>query len=63
MKIRLLLLCTAVLTTLHSKADDFLVTSPDGHLKATVSLNDGKLGGRCGARALNGPTRTLSSPV
>ena len=43
MKIRLLLLCTAVLTPLHSKADDFLVTSPDGHLKATVSLNDGKL--------------------
>lgn len=56
MKIRLLLLCTAVLTTLHSKADDFLVTSPDGHLKATVSLNDGKL-----AYSVNRDDRTIVS--
>ena len=34
-----------VLLTLPSalRADDFTVTSPDGHLKATVSLADGKL--------------------
>lgn len=45
MKTRFLLLCATALTltTLNTRADDFVVTSPDGSLKATVSFNDGKL--------------------
>ena len=43
MRIRNLFLCFAFLQTLSIWAEDFSVTSPDGHLKATVFLNDGKL--------------------
>ena len=40
---RILLLCTTALMALPSWADDFSVSSPDGHLTATVTLADGKL--------------------
>ena len=43
MQIKSLLLCTLFLQTLTSRADDFTVTSPDGHIEATVHLTDGKL--------------------
>ena len=43
MRTRILLLCAALLQTLAVCADDFSVASPDGHLKATVFLNEGKL--------------------
>ena len=39
----LALLLTACCLPLTAWADDFSVVSPDGHLKATVSLTDGKL--------------------
>ena len=43
-RIRQLLFCTVFLSSLTTWADDFFVTSPDGSLKATVSLSDeGKL--------------------
>ena len=38
-----LLLCAALTQALPLLADEFPVTSPDGHLKATVFLNEGKL--------------------
>ncbi|MBO4550615.1 MAG: glycoside hydrolase family 97 catalytic domain-containing protein, partial [Bacteroidaceae bacterium] len=43
MRTRTFILCLALLQTLCSWAEDFTVASPDGHLKATVLLNDGKL--------------------
>ena len=42
-RIKQLLFCTAFLSSLTIWADDFFVTSPDEHLKATVSFTDGKL--------------------
>lgn len=44
MRTKLFLLCAMLLQATPSLlAEDFSVTSPDGHLKATVYLNDGKL--------------------
>ena len=43
MRTRILLLCAALLQTLAVCADDFSVASPDGHLRATVRLTDGRL--------------------
>ena len=43
MQPRTLLFCFALMQTTLSSADDFQVSSPDGHLKATVRLADGKL--------------------
>ena len=43
MRFGTILLCTFLLQTLSVGADDFTVASPDGHLIATVSLNEGKL--------------------
>ena len=43
MRTGLILLCAFLLQTLSVGADDFTVASPDGHLIATVSLNEGKL--------------------
>ena len=44
MRTRTFLLCAALLQTLTLWAEDFTVSSPDGHLKAIVSLSDeGKL--------------------
>lgn len=43
MKTRTLLPCLFLLHALLMQAEDFTVASPDGHLKATVSLSEGKL--------------------
>lgn len=43
MQTKTLLLCTALLQAFTVYADDFTVASPDGHLKATVHLTNGKL--------------------
>ena len=43
MRARTLLLCFFVMQTLTIWAEDYEVSSPDGHLKATVSLAEGKL--------------------
>ncbi|MBP3711221.1 MAG: glycoside hydrolase family 97 catalytic domain-containing protein [Bacteroidaceae bacterium] len=41
--VTLLLLCALIAQPVFLRAEDFTVTSPDGHLKATVRLSDGKL--------------------
>ena len=44
MRTRFFLLCAFLMPTLSISAEDFTVTSPDGHLKAVVTLSDeGKL--------------------
>lgn len=43
MRTRTLLLCIALMQTLNFWAEDFTVSSPDGHLNAVVSLTEGKL--------------------
>ena len=43
MRAKTLLLCFFVMQTLTIWAEDYEVSSPDGHLKATVSLVEGKL--------------------
>ena len=43
MQTKTLLLCAFLSLPAMLRAEDFIVTSPDGHLTATVSLADGKL--------------------
>lgn len=43
MQMKSFCVCAVLLQTLAVGADDFSVTSPDGHLSATVHLTDGKL--------------------
>ena len=43
MQTRTFLLCLSLMQALAVCADDFTVASPDGHLRATVRLTDGKL--------------------
>ena len=60
MQTRTLLLCAALLQALTLWAEDFTVSSPDGHLKATVSLTDGKLSYSVGK---DGRTIVSESPL
>ena len=43
MRIRTLFVCAVLFPSIGLWAEDYNVTSPDGHLKATIHLTDGKL--------------------